>query len=357
MTRAQPERPALDLVGERRSVAWDRDRGLLILDQTLLPASVEVLRLETVAQVEEAIQRLRVRGAPAIGLCGAYGVVVGLLEREPADLRQALAALAEVAERIAGARPTAVNLSWAVGRVRAAAERGRDPDEVRALALAEAERIRAENRDACQRLAEHGRAELAGVARVLTHCNTGWLATAEVGSALGVVYQKAARGEPVAVLACETRPLLQGSRLTVWELLAAGIDVTLLPDGAGPWALASGQAEAVLVGADRIARNGDTANKIGTYAHALAARAAGVPFYVAAPLSTFDQRVAGGAEIPIELRAAAEVRGTAAPAGTSAWNPAFDVTPAALISGFITEHGVLRPPFASSIAAALATRS
>jgi len=364
MTRAQPQRTALDLVAERRSVAWDG--GLLIIDQTLLPGRVEVLRLETVARVEEAIQRLRVRGAPAIGLCGAYGVVVGLMERERADLGQALAALAEAAERIGSARPTAVNLSWAVGRVRAAAERGRDPGELRALALAEAERIRLENRDACRRLAEHGRAELEGVARVLTHCNTGWLATAEVGSALGVVYQKAERGEPVAVLACETRPLLQGSRLTVWELLAAGIDVTLLPDGAGPWALASGQADAVLVGADRIARNGDTANKIGTYAHALAARAAGVPFYVAAPLATFDPRVASGAEITIELRAPAEVRDlpipgapgtTVAPAGASAWNPAFDVTPAALISAFITERGVLRPPFERSIAAALGASS
>ena len=363
MTRAQPRRSALDLVAERRSVAWDSDNGLLIIDQTLLPARPEMLRLATVAQVEEAIRSLRVRGAPAIGLCGAYGVVVGLMEREPADLRQSLAALAEVAEHIGSARPTAVNLSWAVARVRAAAERGHGPAEVRVLALAEAERIRRENRDACQRLAEHGRAELAGIGRVLTHCNTGWLATAEIGSALGVVYQKAAHGEPVAVLACETRPLLQGSRLTVWELLAAGIDVTLLPDGAGPWALATGQAEAVLVGADRIARNGDTANKIGTYAHALAAHAAGVPFYVAAPLSSFDQRIASGAAIAIELRAAAEVRGfptagasagaPVAPEDARAWNPAFDITPATLISAFITERGVLRPPFEQAIAEAL----
>src|SRR6266516_2080503 len=363
MTRAQPRRSALDLVAERRSVAWDSDNGLLIIDQTLLPARPEMLRLATVAQVEEAIRSLRVRGAPAIGLCGAYGVVVGLMEREPADLRKSLAALAEVAEHIGSARPTAVNLSWAVARVRAAAERGHGPAEVRVLALAEAERIRRENRDACQRLAEHGRAELAGIGRVLTHCNTGWLATAEIGSALGVVYQKAAHGEPVAVLACETRPLLQGSRLTVWELLAAGIDVTLLPDGAGPWALATGQAEAVLVGADRIARNGDTANKIGTYAHALAAHAAGVPFYVAAPLSSFDQRIASGAAIAIELRAATEVRGfptagasagaPVAPEDARAWNPAFDITPATLISAFITERGVLRPPFEQAIAEAL----
>ena len=356
MTAAPSPRPTLDLVAERRSVAWepDGDGGrLLIIDQTLLPGRVEVRRLATVDQVVEAIRSLRVRGAPAIGLCGAYGVVVGLLEREPADLGQALAALGDVGERIASARPTAVNLSWAVGRVRAAASGGRDAEAVRALALAEAERIRVENRDACRRLAEHGRAELARVGRVLTHCNTGWLACGEVGSALGVIYQKAARGEPVSVLACETRPLLQGSRLTVWELLAAGIDVTLLPDGAGPWALASGQAEAVLVGADRIARNGDTANKIGTYAHALAARAAGVPFNVAAPLSSCDPGVASGAEIAIELRAADEVRGPVAPAGAKAWNPAFDVTPGELISAFITERGVLRPPFEQSIAAAL----
>jgi methylthioribose-1-phosphate isomerase len=256
------------------------------------------------------------------------------------------------------ARPTAVNLRWAVRRVAAAAEGAGDAAELRRLALAEALAILAEDRAACARMAEAGRAELAGRRRLLTHCNTGRLATAGIGTALGVVYAKAAAAEPVQVLASETRPLLQGARLTAWELVSAGIPVTVVADTAAGAALAGGLVDAVLVGCDRVAANGDTANKIGTYSLAVLARANRVPFYVVGPLSTFDPEAASGAGIEIEQRPAAEVATlagrTVAAAGAGVWNPAFDVTPAALITAFITDAGVLRPPFQRSIAEALA---
>jgi methylthioribose-1-phosphate isomerase len=258
------------------------------------------------------------------------------------------------------ARPTAVNLRWAVRRVAAAAARATDAAELRRLALAEAMAILEEDRAACAAMAEAGRAELADRHRLLTHCNTGRLATAGLGTALGVVYAKAAASEPVQVLASETRPLLQGARLTAWELVNAGIPVTVVADTAAGAALAGGLVDAVLVGCDRVAANGDTANKIGTYSLAVLASANRVPFYVVGPLSSFDPEAAGGADIEVEQRPAAEVSTlggqTVAPEGAGVWNPAFDVTPAALVTAFITDAGVLRPPFEQSIAAALASR-
>jgi methylthioribose-1-phosphate isomerase len=351
----------LDLL--RSAVDW-RDGRLEIVDQTLLPGRLVVLRPSTVAEVVDALGRLAVRGAPAIGVAGAFGVVLGLAEAGPprpgpdglaaarADLRRAAAAL-EVA------RPTAVNLRWAVRRVVAAADRAGDAAELRRLALEEAVRVLEEDRAACARIAEAGRAELAARHRLLTHCNTGRLATAGLGTALGVVYAKAAAGEPVQVLASETRPLLQGARLTAWELVNAGIPVTLVADTAAGAAMAGGLVDAVLVGCDRVAGNGDTANKIGTYPLAVLAGANRIPFYVVGPLSSFDPGTADGAGIAIEQRPAAEVSTLAgtrvAPEAAGIWNPAFDVTPASLITAFITDAGVLRPPFAASIAAALAT--
>jgi methylthioribose-1-phosphate isomerase len=250
-----------------------------------------------------------------------------------------------------------VNVRWAVRRVVAAARDGGDAAEVRRRALEEAERVLEEDRASCQRMAEFGRAELAGRRRVLTHCNTGRLATSGLGTALGVVYAMAAAGEPIEVLASETRPLLQGARLTAWELVDAGIPVTVLAEAAAGAAMARGMVEAVLVGCDRVARNGDTANKIGTYGLSVLARSHGIPFYVVGPLSSFDLQAAGGDHIVIEERSAEEVRSLAgvrvAPALAEAWNPAFDVTPAELISGFITDAGVLRPPFAESVPRAL----
>jgi methylthioribose-1-phosphate isomerase len=337
------------------SVAWVDDH-IEIIDQTKLPSELEVLQLRSADEVVDVIYRLAVRGAPAIGSCGALGMVVGLDERNPESAADAVAALNELVETIGNARPTAVNLSWAVKRVRDAASSGGDAAEVRMLALEEAEAIIAEDRDACTRMGLYGMEELSGITRIMTHCNTGRLATAGWGTALGVIYAKAAAGLPVHVLSSETRPLLQGARLTTWELHDAGIDVTLMPDGASSTAMAQRKVEAVIVGADRIAANGDTANKIGTFTHAVNAQYAGIPFYVAAPLSTFDTSIASGAEIEIELRPAHEMTRwrsePTAPDDIAVWNPAFDVTPHELITAIITDAGVLKPPYEQSIRAA-----
>jgi methylthioribose-1-phosphate isomerase len=313
--------------------------------------------------VVDALRRLAVRGAPAIGVAGAFGVVLGLAEAGPPrpgpeGLAAARADLRRAADTLAAARPTAVNLGWAVRRVAAAADGAADAAELRRLALEEAMAVLEEDRAACARMAEAGRAELASRHRLLTHCNTGRLATAGLGTALGVVYAKAAAGEPVQVLASETRPLLQGARLTAWELVSAGIPVTVVADTAAGAAMAGGLVDAVLVGCDRVARNGDTANKVGTYSLAVLAAANRIPFYVVGPLSSFDPEAADGAGIEIEQRPADEVATLAgarvAPEAAAVWNPAFDVTPAALITAFVTDAGVLRPPFEASIAGALA---
>ena len=330
------------------TVAWV-EGAIEIIDQTRLPAGLEVVRLSTVEAAIDAIRRLAVRGAPAIGGCGALAMVVGLDEAHPATVGAARTELDALVERIGAARPTAVNLSWAVRRVRDAAADEATPGAVRERALLEAQRIVDEDREACRLIGEYGRTELRGATTILTHCNAGRLATLGWGTALGVVYAKAAAGEPVRVFACEARPLLQGARLTTWELMEAGIDVTLVVDSAAASLLHSGTVDAVVVGADRIAANGDTANKVGTFSLALAARHAGVPFYVAAPASTFDPATPAGDAIVIEQRPADEVRGwqgrRTAPAGVAAWNPAFDVTPHEMITGFITEVGVIHPPF------------
>lgn len=345
-----------DLDSMRASVAWV-DGKVEIVDQTVLPDTLNVVELSSVDEVVDAIYRLAVRGAPAIGACGALGIVIGLDERPQRDTSDTLAALDDLVDIIGSARPTAVNLRWALERVHDAAVIGRTPKEIRTMALEEALALMDEDRDACTRIGEAGRLELAGLSRIMTHCNTGRLTTAGWGTALGVIYAMAAAGEPVSVMACETRPLLQGARLTVWELQDAGIDVTLMPDSASAAAMASGRVDAVIVGADRIAANGDTANKIGTFAHAVNARYRGIPFYVAASLATFDTTIVSGDDIQIELRPDHELtqwRGRqTAPSDASTWNPAFDVTPADLITAIITEAGVLRPPFNESINRAL----
>jgi methylthioribose-1-phosphate isomerase len=309
------------------TVAWTGD-AIEILDQTALPEHERVLRLTTVDDVVDALRRLAVRGAPAIGVTAAFGVVLAGGDRA-------------AAERIASARPTAVNLRWAVTRVLAAEDM-----EAEALAICE------EDRRACRAIGELGAAELGSARSLLTICNAGRLATAGIGTALAPVYVKAQAGEPVEVFACETRPLRQGARLTAWELASAGVPVTVLPDGAAAGLLASGRVDAVIVGCDRVAANGDVANKVGTYALALAARAHDVPFYVAGPMSTIDPDTPSGAAIPIEERGADELG--AAP-GAAVWNPAFDVTPAALVSAFITERGVVRPPFGGATRTPLVT--
>jgi methylthioribose-1-phosphate isomerase len=338
---------------------------LSLLDQRLLPHEETVLDCGTALETAEAIRSLAVRGAPLIGVAAAYGMCVEarrVLARVPADLDAALHA---AADRLAAARPTAVNLAWAVARMREVvlATAGDDP-AARVLRLeAEADLIAAEDRAACAEIGRLGAAWLrarlaAGVPTVLTHCNAGALATAGIGTALGIVRALAASG-PLAILADETRPFLQGARLTAWELAKDGLPVTLLPDVAAASLIARGRVQAVIVGADRIAANGDVANKVGTYGLALAARAHGVPFVVAAPTTTLDAATPDGGSIPIEERDGAEVVDlplpggrtvSLAPAGVPALYPAFDVTPSDFVDAIVTEKGISERPHAAGLA-------
>jgi methylthioribose-1-phosphate isomerase len=340
------------------------DGHLELLDQTRLPARLEWVACRDVATVVEAIQSLRVRGAPAIGIAGAYGLVIAAAEAAQSGLAPDAARAHVLArgEQLACARPTAVNLRWAVERVLdTLAPLPADAPAATLVArlLAEARAIHDEDRDLCAAIGRHGSAILPE-GGILTHCNTGALATGGIGTALGVITTAWDAGKRLEVFADETRPLFQGARLTAWELVQRGIPVTVLVDSAAGHLLATGRIAACIVGADRITACGDTANKIGTYALALLARAHGVPFFVAAPSSTFDLSIDSGADIPIEERSAAEVLvplgATAAPEGARAFNPAFDVTPAVLITALITERGVIRPVTAAGIAALLAPR-
>lgn len=344
------------------SVRWE-DGEIVVIDQRRLPGELVERRLRSVADVVDAIGTLAVRGAPVIGITGAYGMVLGLDEEGPTTATAALAALTRLERAITAVRPTAVNLAGALARVRAAAESSgaATAADVRAAVLAEAVALHEADRAATVAIGEHGRRLLAGRRRILTHCNTGRLATAGDGTALGVIYALDRAGEAPQVLVTESRPLLQGSRLTAWELQAAGIEARLIVDAAAGAAMAAGLVDAVVVGCDRVAANGDTANKIGTYSLAVLARHHGIPFYVAGPLSSFDASTPDGAGIVIEERAADEVlrfgAALTAPPGAVAWNPAFDVTPAELIDAFVTEIGVVNPPFAPAIVAVLRSRA
>jgi methylthioribose-1-phosphate isomerase len=320
------------------------DGALRALDQTRLPWAGVELELRDVEAVAAAIRRLAIRGAPLIGVAAGYGVAIAVA-RQPDHLERACAMLIE-------ARPTAVNLSYAVARVRRAVELG--PRERAAeLALAEARAIETEEIAASLAMAEHGADWLAGRRRILTHCNTGALAAPGRGTALGVIAELADRGELDLVLTCESRPLLHGARLTVYELQRLGIAHELIVDGAAAGLIAAGEVDAVVVGCDRVAANGDVANKVGTYAHALAAAAAGIPFVVVGPTTTIDRDCPSGSAIEIEARDPEEVLAAStgpgaepaplAPAGTPARNPAFDVTPASLVSALVTERGVVSP--------------
>lgn len=335
-----------------RPIEWTGAR-LRVLDQRLLPARVEHVELERWQDVVSAIQSMQVRGAPAIGVAGAYGVVLAaraLAHLDPAAFREQLAIAASA---LAAARPTAVNLPWAVARARRACGAADTPTDAAERALAEAEAIEAEDLHANMAIGAHGAALLPANARVLTHCNTGSLATAGYGTALGVVRAAWEQGVLASVVATETRPLLQGARLTAWELAQDGIPVTLIVDSAAASVLRDGGIDAVIVGADRIAANGDVANKIGTYGLALLAKAHGVPFYVAAPSSTVDLDTPTGGAITVEQRDADEVARPlgvrAAPEGVAVSNPAFDVTPANLVTAIVTERGVHTPPYAESL--------
>lgn len=327
-----------------RPVLYDPARDVVrLLDQRRLPAEEVWLELTTADEVVRAIKDLAVRGAPAIGVAAAYGLAVEA--RRGANAPR----LREAAERLAHARPTAVNLAWAVRRM--VHRLGLGPTEI----LAEADAIRDEDEASCRRIGQLGGALLPPRATVLTHCNAGALATAGYGTALGVVRGAIEAGKSVRVLADETRPFLQGARLTAWELHRDGIPVTILTDAMPGWLMARGEIDCVVVGADRIAANGDVANKIGTYSLAVLAGHHGVPFYVAAPWSTVDLETPSGREIPIEERPADEVLLFAghriAPEGVGARYPAFDVTPERLVTAIITERGVVRRPYGEGLKA------
>jgi methylthioribose-1-phosphate isomerase len=336
------------------TIRWEGDHVRMI-DQTRLPADKVEMEIRTVPEMVEAIRSLRIRGAPAIGIGAAMGLVAALLPHRDAGSDAFHERLEAFASELEVARPTAVNLRWAIERMRRVAREHRDM-AVPALwerLEEEAVAIFEEDREMCRRIGEAAQGVIRERAGILTHCNAGGLATSGYGTALACAYVAHERGKAVRVFADETRPLLQGSRLTAWELMESGVDVTLICDDMTAATMARGEIDLVIVGADRIAANGDTANKIGTYGVAILAREHGIPFYVAAPRTTFDFDTPTGSQIPIEERSPEEVThgfGSAtAPAGVKVFSPAFDVTPHRYITGFFTDAGLLEPPFETSL--------
>ena len=339
-------------MNEIRPILWDN--GVLkLLDQTRLPAEQIVVELTDYREAVAAIRDMQVRGAPAIGVTAAYAVVMAASELSTEDRESFLTKLREAGDLINAARPTAVNLQWAVRRMLQVAETESDPARVRERLMQEAKVIQAEDEAINRRMGEFGRELMPEGGAVLTHCNTGALATSAFGTALGVIRAGWESGRRFQVFNTETRPFLQGARLTSWEFQQLGIPATLIVDSAAGILMQRGQVSCVITGADRIAANGDTANKIGTYSLAVLARENDIPFYVAAPTSTVDLSLASGEEIEIEQRAGSEVthfQGTAtAPVGVEAVNPAFDVTPHRYISAIVTESGLARPPYVESL--------
>jgi len=339
-----------------QAVKWigDIDGCLELIDQRRLPAEFVKLQCRDVETLFEAIKTLTVRGAPAIGVSAAYGLVLALQKLNADDsIEKSLEALKIAREYLASSRPTAVNLFWALDRVWRAASLVETLQQLREVVLREANAIYKEDVDMCRRIGQNGEKFIKDGAGILTHCNAGALATAGQGTALSPMFEAHKNGKKFRIYADETRPLLQGARLTAWELKQAGIDVTVICDNMAAYLMKQGKINAVITGADRIAANGDTANKIGTYSLSILAREHNVPFYIAAPSSTFDLNIKSGADIPIEQRSAEEVTtftGTqTAPAGVSAYNPAFDVTEARDISAIITERGIIEFPDTNNI--------
>jgi len=336
------------------TLRWTGDR-LELIDQRALPQRVEYVDCRSAAVVAAAIRDMTVRGAPAIGCAAAYGIALESTRPTFASLGEFHAALQAAFAELAASRPTAVNLFWALERMRGVydATRAEPPERISARLVAEAVAIHREDVEVNQAIGRHGAALVPDGARIMTHCNAGALATAGHGTALGVVRSARDLGRKIAVIANETRPFLQGARLTAWEMVQEEIPVTLITDNMAGHLMQRGRVDLIVVGADRVAANGDVANKIGTYTLAVLAARHGLPFYVAAPLSTIDRNVPDGAAIPIEERAAAEVTGFRgerwAPEGVAVVNPAFDVTPAALVTGLITERGVTGPVDAEGI--------
>jgi methylthioribose-1-phosphate isomerase len=336
-------------------VLWEND-AIKLLDQRLLPEEIVYLKLTTPQDVWEAIRELKVRGAPAIGIAAAYGVVLGI-QHFAGSAEELAAEVRRHADHLATSRPTAVNLFWALDRMKALAaslaEAGRTADEAAAELLAEARRIQAEDEETNRRIGEHALSLFHDGMGVLTHCNAGGLATSKYGTALAPFYLALEQGIRLKVFADETRPVLQGARLTAFELHRAGVDVTLITDNMAGHVMSKGWVQAVIVGTDRVAANGDVANKIGTYSVAVLAKAHGIPFYVACPLSTIDLSTPSGADIPIEERHPDEVTAgfgkRTAPQGIAVYNPAFDVTPHELVTAIITEKGIVRAPYAENL--------
>lgn len=327
----------------------DTSGHLRMIDQTLLPVEFKEIDCKTVEQVREAIKALRVRGAPAIGVAAAYGTIVGIQNAVDGDRTAFDQRLAEVTDYLATSRPTAVNLFWALDRMKQVAAAAPDlpPGEIRNRLLEEAHAIDTEDKQMCAAMGRIGAELLRDGQGVLTHCNAGSLATAGDGTALSLFFAAHAQGKNINVYADETRPLLQGARLTAWELQQRGVPVTVICDNMAGWIMKEKKVQAVVTGADRIAANGDAANKIGTYSVALLAKAHNIPFYVVAPSSTFDMTLASGEEIPIEQRDSREITHgfgkQTAPDNVNVYNPAFDVTPAEYIRAIVTEKGLIQP--------------
>jgi methylthioribose-1-phosphate isomerase len=340
------------------TVEWKGD-SVLMIDQRKLPGTEVYVTCKTANDVARAIKTMVIRGAPAIGVSAAMGIALGMQRSKASGTKQFVTEFQKTCDLMAGTRPTAVNLFWAIERMKRVfaevAQSGASVDDIKRRLVAEAQVIHDEDVASCRAMGAHGATLVPDTARILTHCNAGALATAGYGTALGVIRAAAAQGKKIAVLADETRPFLQGARLTAWELVKDGIDTTVITDNMTASMMRLGHVDLVVVGADRIAANGDTANKVGTYGVAVLAREHGIPFYVAAPVSTIDLATADGSGIPIEERPAREVThvGTTrlTPEGASIRNPAFDVTPAKYVTAIITERGIARAPYEQSLAA------
>jgi methylthioribose-1-phosphate isomerase len=330
---------------------------VVMIDQRKLPAQEVYVRAKSAAEVARAIKTMVIRGAPAIGVAAAMGIALGARRSKATGTQKLAVEFQKTCDMMAGTRPTAVNLFWAIDRMKrafaAVVQAGQSVDEIKQRLDDEAQAIHDEDVASCRAMGAFGADIVPADARVLTHCNAGALATAGYGTALGVIRGAVERGKRVVVFADETRPFLQGARLTAWELIRDGIETTVITDNMSGALMRQGRVDLVVVGADRIAANGDTANKIGTYGVAVLAREHKIPFYVAAPLSTVDLDTPDGTHIPIEERSAREVThvgpSQVAPTGAHVWNPAFDVTPSEFIAGIITERGIIRPPYVETL--------
>lgn len=334
------------------ALVWQSDR-LKILNQVELPMHEQYLELTTIQQVYDAIVTMKVRGAPLIGLCAAYGLAIAVQQYSDAPYEEVQQQFAKDVDYLASSRPTAVNLFWALNKVQEVAMKAVSLQQLQQLVVEEAIRLHEEDEERCRNIGQFALSLLENKKRIMTICNAGTIATAKYGTALAPFHLGIEQGKIFEVFACETRPVLQGARLTAWELQKSGVDVTLITDSMAAHTIAVKNIEAIIVGADRIAANGDTANKIGTHNLAILAKTFGIPFYVAAPTSTFDVSIKSGKEIPIEERNAEEITQIAgiqtAPLHTKVFNPAFDVTPAEYISAIITEKGIIYPDFIQNI--------